>query len=93
MARDESFAARNMAAQALGKVRSSEALSDLYHAYRRESILYAQQTMLGSIGNCLEEQQPRERQPTGREPHPPVQSRNVPWTPRAPGDFPARKRG
>lgn len=50
MATGNSFQTRNMAAQALGKVRSPEALSDLYHSYKRERIWYAKQTILGTIG-------------------------------------------
>jgi len=46
----ESFHVRNKSAQALGKVRSPETLTDLYAAIDREPHWAAKQTMLGSVG-------------------------------------------
>jgi hypothetical protein len=50
MHEDQVIPARNMAAQALGKIRSSDTLQELYSAADRESYWVNKQTILGSIG-------------------------------------------
>jgi HEAT repeat protein len=50
MHEDQVVPARNMAAQALGKIRSPETLHELYAAADREPYWVNKQTILGSIG-------------------------------------------
>lgn len=48
--REEAIHVRNMSAQALGKVRSRETLSELYRAAETEPYFAVKQTILGTIG-------------------------------------------
>ena len=47
---EESKNVRNMAAQALGKIRSPDTLNELYRAAQEETYFAVKQTILGSIG-------------------------------------------
>ncbi len=51
---DQSFQTRNKSAQAMGKIRRPDTLTDLYYAYDTERVVYAKQTILGSIGKIGE---------------------------------------